>query len=93
MPLWEPVTLADVQAVVSELDAARAELARVRESVASVLSSWDSGKIKVEPEGCCMCGSSPHGGHDGHNYYDMAEYYVGKAFDELRAELARMGEP
>ena len=30
MPLWDPVTLADVQAVVSELDAACVELARVR---------------------------------------------------------------
>ena len=32
MPLWDPVTLADVHAVASQLDAARAELERVRRS-------------------------------------------------------------
>lgn len=78
MPLWEPVTLADVQAVASELDATRAKLARVRRQL---LRRMGIGVFRV-------WNNMPPKRQTRKNALRLQEFQCA-----CRAELARMGEP
>ena len=88
MPLWEPVTLADVQAVASELDAARAELARARlayirqieRRAAKHCAEWAQ---VIRSMGCW----------DPQSYQGRRLARIRKVRDACRAELARMEDP
>ena len=93
MPLWDPVTRADVQAVVSELDAARAELARARASASAVFSYLDD-------RASFGSGNAPGHAHTRPGIWDDdngtkagSECEWCKTWNAFRAELARMEEP
>lgn len=88
MPLWDPVTLADVHAVASQLDAARAELERVRRAYIRQIERraakhCDEWAQVIRSMGCRDPGS----------YQGRRWTRIRKVRDACRAELARMGEP
>ena len=85
MDLWEPVTLADLHAVVSELDATRAELARVRKAY---LLQIERRAAKHCDEWARMIRSM--GCWDPNVYQGRRLTRVRKVRDACRAELARM---
>lgn len=88
MPLWDPVTLADVHAVASQLDAARAELERVRRAYIRQIERRAAKHCDEWAQVIRSMGRRDPGSYQGRRWTRIR-----KVRDACRAELARMGEP